>query len=78
MIELLADNESGLTIAPDDTSEFIKWIMEYLKEPKELTRFEINGIIHAFDNRNHENCAFRSNLQAFLHNSEGRNVSISS
>lgn len=72
MIELIADNESALSIAPNDASEFILWILEYLKEPTELTRFEINGIIANFDRRGHEECIFRGSLIDWLYSNTGR------
>lgn len=72
MIELITDNDAALSISPSNGSDFVKWILDYLKEPTELTRFEINGIIANFDRRGHEECIFRASLIEWLYSNTGR------
>lgn len=74
MIELIADNEAAITVSPDNNSDFVLWLLDYLKEPTELTRFEINGIIANFDKRNHAECIFRASLIEWLFGNTGRHI----
>ena len=76
MLELTADNNSAITIADNTESEFSQWLVGYLSESKELTRFEINAIIANFDKKNHDGAVFRSNIQTWLHSVEGRTVNV--
>lgn len=72
MIELITDSGASLSISPNNGSDFTKWILDYLGEPKELTRFEINAIIANFDKRDHTESIFRSSLQDWLFSNTGR------